>query len=52
MIGDNYQTDILTGIHMGIDTVHVNSGVNSTAEVKLQAEQPTYFLESLSEWTK
>lgn len=52
MIGDNYQTDILTGIHMGIDTVHVNSGVNSTAEVKLQAVQPTYFLESLSEWTK
>ncbi|MER2079309.1 TIGR01457 family HAD-type hydrolase [Psychrobacillus psychrotolerans] len=52
MIGDNYQTDILTGIHMGIDTVHVNSGVDSTAEVKLQAEQPTYFLESLSEWTK
>ncbi|MET0959843.1 MAG: TIGR01457 family HAD-type hydrolase [Psychrobacillus psychrotolerans] len=52
MIGDNYQTDILTGIHMGIDTVHVNSGVNTTAEVKLQAEQPTYFLESLSEWTK
>lgn len=52
MIGDNYQTDILTGIHMGIDTVHVNSGVNSTAEVKLQFEQPTYYLESLSEWTK
>ena len=52
MIGDNYQTDILTGIHMGIDTVHVNSGVNSTEEVMLQAEQPTYFLESLSEWTK
>ena len=52
MIGDNYQTDILTGIHMGIDTVHVNSGVNTTAEVKLQAEQPTYFLESLCEWTK
>ena len=52
MIGDNYQTDILTGIHMGIDTVHVNSGVNSKAEVKLKAKQPTYFLESLSEWTK
>lgn len=52
MIGDNYQTDILTGIHMGIDTVHVNSGINSTAEVKLQAEQPTFFLETLSEWTK
>lgn len=52
MIGDNYQTDILTGIHMGIDTVHVNSGVNRTEEVKKQLEQPTYFLESLREWVK
>lgn len=52
MIGDNYQTDILTGIHMGIDTVHVNSGVNTTEEVKLQEKQPTYFLESLRQWIK
>lgn len=49
MIGDNYQTDILTGIHMGIHTVHVNSGVDRTEEVKKQPKQPTYYLESLSE---
>lgn len=52
MIGDNYQTDILTGIHMGIHTAHVNSGVNRTEEVKMQSEQPTYYLESLHEWIK
>ncbi|MEK4486859.1 TIGR01457 family HAD-type hydrolase [Psychrobacillus sp. FSL H8-0484] len=51
MIGDNYQTDILTGIRMGIHTAHVNSGVNRTEEVQLQREQPTYFLQSLLEWT-
>ncbi|TQR18382.1 TIGR01457 family HAD-type hydrolase [Psychrobacillus vulpis] len=52
MIGDNYQTDILTGIHMGIHTAHVNSGVIRTEDVRNQLEQPTYFLESLSEWIK
>lgn len=50
MIGDNYQTDILTGINMGIHTAHVNSGVNRTEEVKEQLKQPTYYLESLREW--
>ncbi|WP_144512467.1 TIGR01457 family HAD-type hydrolase [Bacillus sp. FJAT-22090] len=52
MIGDNYQTDILTGIRMGIHTAHVNSGVNRTEEVQMQAEQPTYYLQSLQEWIK
>ena len=50
MIGDNYQTDIQTGIRMGIDTAHVNSGVNRTEEVQLQEKQPTYYLQSLQDW--
>ncbi|SES16569.1 TIGR01457 family HAD-type hydrolase [Psychrobacillus sp. OK032] len=50
MIGDNYLTDILTGIHMGIHTAHVNSGVNRTEEVQRKNEQPTYCLESLHDW--
>ncbi len=50
MIGDNYQTDILTGIQFGIDTAHVNTGVNRTEEVRMMEKQPTYFLESLEEW--
>lgn len=52
MIGDNYQTDILTGIRMGIHTAHVNSGVNSKEEVQQEDAQPTYYLESLEEWIK
>lgn len=52
MIGDNYQTDILTGIRMGIHTAHVNSGVNRTEDVRIELDQPTYYLESLSEWIK
>ncbi|MFJ8065619.1 TIGR01457 family HAD-type hydrolase [Psychrobacillus sp. NPDC096426] len=52
MIGDNYLTDILTGIHMGIHTAHVNSGVTRTEEVQMKPSQPTYCLESLHEWIK
>ncbi|GGA42325.1 TIGR01457 family HAD-type hydrolase [Psychrobacillus lasiicapitis] len=52
MIGDNYSTDILTGIHMGIHTAHVNSGVNRTEEVQMKLSQPTYCLESLHDWIK
>ncbi|WP_391202937.1 TIGR01457 family HAD-type hydrolase [Psychrobacillus sp. L4] len=52
MIGDNYETDILTGIRMGIHTAHVNSGVTLTEDVQQQVEKPTYLLQSLSEWIK
>lgn len=52
MIGDNYETDILTGIRMGIHTAHLNSGVTRTEVVQQQLEKPTYLLESLSEWIK
>lgn len=50
MIGDNYQTDILCGIRFGCDTIHVNTGVTSTAQVQVQQEQPTYCLSSMAEW--
>lgn len=49
MIGDNYNTDILAGVHFGIDTLHVNTGVTSTAEL-LKKEQPaTYTMQTLHE---
>ncbi|MDX1807670.1 MAG: TIGR01457 family HAD-type hydrolase [Paenisporosarcina sp.] len=48
MIGDNYDTDILAGIHFGIDTIHVNSGVTSTSQVLEKQFQPTHCLESLN----
>lgn len=49
MIGDNYDTDILCGIHFGCDTIHVNTGVTSREIVKQQKLQPTYTIENLSE---
>jgi 4-nitrophenyl phosphatase len=47
MIGDNYDTDILAGIHFGIDTIHVNTGVTSTSQVLAKPLKPTYCVENL-----
>ncbi|GIO19237.1 haloacid dehalogenase [Oceanobacillus oncorhynchi subsp. incaldanensis] len=51
MVGDNYQTDIQSGIHAGVDTLFVSTGVTSTEELATFEEQPTYIIENLSEWT-
>lgn len=50
MIGDNYATDILCGINFGCHTLHVNTGVTSTAVVKQQSQQPTYLVETLEQF--
>ena len=50
MIGDNYDTDILGGIHYGVDTVHLDGGVTSTEVAKGQKEQPTYLLKTFADW--
>ncbi|MCL1631110.1 TIGR01457 family HAD-type hydrolase [Sporolactobacillus sp. CPB3-1] len=50
MIGDNYDTDIMAGINAGLDTLLVHTGVTSQAALKTKRVQPTYALESLSEW--
>ena len=47
MIGDNYDTDILCGIHFGCDTIHVNTGVTTTEAVLEKERQPTYLVETL-----
>ena len=47
MIGDNYNTDILCGIHFGCDTIHVNTGVTPTEEVLNMDKKPTYAVENL-----
>ena len=49
MIGDNYETDILAGIHFGIDTCHVNTGVSPTEQVRMQKLKPTYYVPTLEE---
>ncbi len=49
MIGDNYDTDILCGVHFGCDTIHVNTGVTSTEIVLTKERKPTYCLEHLDQ---
>lgn len=49
MIGDNYDTDILAGVNFGIDTLHVNTGVTPTDEMKLKPRPATYSMQSLDE---
>lgn len=50
MIGDNYETDILSGIRYGIDTLHLEGGVTSREEVAAHSEVPTYMFKTLAEW--
>lgn len=50
MVGDNYQTDILAGIHAGVDTLLVYTGVSTPQQVAQQAIQPTYTVKSLDDW--
>ncbi|RWZ54887.1 TIGR01457 family HAD-type hydrolase [Halobacillus fulvus] len=50
MVGDNYRTDILAGINNGIDTLMVETGVNSFEEIQGLDKQPTYKRRNLIEW--
>ncbi|WP_462420060.1 TIGR01457 family HAD-type hydrolase [Salinicoccus sp. Marseille-QA3877] len=50
LIGDNYDTDILTGINGGVDTIHVNTGVSRTGDVLKKDIPPTHTINNLSEW--
>lgn len=51
MVGDNYETDIRSGINNGIDTLLVLSGFTPKAAVPYLPEPATYTLDSLDEWT-
>lgn len=50
MVGDNYQTDILAGIHAGVDTLLTYTGVSTPEQVAQQAIQPTYAVADLAHW--
>ncbi|MGV3243508.1 TIGR01457 family HAD-type hydrolase [Staphylococcus sp. 11261D007BR] len=49
MIGDLYDTDIMSGINLGVDTIHVQTGVTSKEEAMSKAQPPTYSVENLNE---
>lgn len=50
MVGDNYDTDIMTGISGGLDTIHVGTGVHSKDEVMNREEPPVHAVATLFDW--
>ncbi|WP_314406525.1 TIGR01457 family HAD-type hydrolase [uncultured Gemella sp.] len=52
MIGDNYDTDIMSGINSGIDTIHVQTGVTSLEDIDKKEKKPTYSIENLNKLVK
>lgn len=51
MIGDNYDTDICSGINAGIDTLLVFTGVTTKEDLQKVKIQPTYTVQSLDDWS-
>ncbi|MBO0440108.1 TIGR01457 family HAD-type hydrolase [Candidatus Enterococcus ikei] len=50
MVGDNYETDIQSGIQNGIDSLLVLSGFTAKSAVPNLPEKPTYIVDSLDDW--
>jgi 4-nitrophenyl phosphatase len=50
MVGDNYDTDIMAGMNAGMDTLLVYTGVTTKELLQKYDKQPTYVIDSLSEW--
>ena len=48
MVGDLYDTDIMSGINVGVDTIHVQTGVTIYEELKEKDQQPTYSFKDLN----
>lgn len=47
MVGDNYDTDIMSGINSNIDTIHIQTGVTSVEDLETKEKKPTYSIENL-----
>lgn len=50
MVGDNYETDIQSGLKNGIDSLLVLSGFTPKEAVPHLPKSPTYIVDSLDEW--
>ena len=49
MVGDLYDTDIMSGINVGMDTIHVQTGVSTLEDVQNKNVPPTYSFKDLNE---
>ncbi|MBO3066139.1 MULTISPECIES: TIGR01457 family HAD-type hydrolase [Staphylococcus] len=52
MVGDLYDTDIMSGINVNIDTIHVQTGVTTKEELELKPVPPTYTFKDLNDVIK
>lgn len=50
LIGDNLHTDIAAGVHAGIDTLLVLTGVTSETDAAKSEVRATYIARNLTEW--
>lgn len=49
LIGDNMKTDLLAGLNFGIDTIHVNSGVDRPELIRAEGLAVTHFIETFDQ---
>lgn len=49
MVGDLYDTDIMSGINVGMDMIHVQTGVSTLEDVQNKNVPPTYSFKDLNE---
>ncbi|MGX4763217.1 TIGR01457 family HAD-type hydrolase [Holzapfeliella sp. JNUCC 72] len=50
VVGDNYKTDIMSGINSHLDTILVYTGVSTPEQIAAVKDKPTHIVNSLSEW--
>ncbi len=49
MVGDLYDTDIMSGINVGMDTIHVQTGVSTLEDVQNKNVPPNVSFKDLNE---
>ena len=49
MVGDLYDTDIMSGINVGMDTIHVQTGVSTLEDVQNKKCATNVFFKDLNE---